>query len=370
MSIWDDHPKAFNRAKELYELLGHSYNEVSLKLNEEFRTSLFTRGSVKGKIQRSHSAKEEITDVKSLVLKLIDKERTKSYICQLLQISTRILTATLEDLKDEGYLIDEFDDSVKLVKVVKSIEDNIHTIPWKGETILRFGAIGDTHIASKWQQLTHLNTFYDLCEREGIDTVYHSGDISEGVRMRQGHEHEIFLQGSDDQEEYIIEKYPKRNGIVTKFITGNHDHSSIKQSGHDIGKRIGEKRKDMIYLGTSNAKVFLAPNCVAEFNHPLDGASYALSYSMQKYIDSMTGGEKGNLLFNGHHHKAMYLPIYRNIHAFEVGCFEAQTPWMRGKRIAAHVGGWIIQVHVDEEGTITRCQGEFIPFYKMIVKDY
>ena len=51
-------------------------------------------------------------------------------------------------------------------------------------------------------------------------------------------------------------------------------------------------------------------------------------------------------------------------------CFQAQTPWMLGKSIAAHIGGWIVEVHVDDEGTITRCNGEFIPFYKMIRDDY
>jgi hypothetical protein len=86
-------------------------------------------------------------------------------------------------------------------------------------------------------------------------------------------------------------------------------------------------------------------------------------------MDSMSGGEKPNILINGHHHKMMYL-FYRNIHAFEAGTTCAQTPWMKGKRIAAHVGGWIIEVHVNDEGTITRCNSEFFPFYKMVEHDY
>jgi hypothetical protein len=65
----------------------------------------------------------------------------------------------------------------------------------------------------------------------------------------------------------------------------------------------------------------------------------------------------------------MYL-FYRNIHAFECGTTQAQTPWMRGKRIPAHVGGWIIEVHVDDEGTVTRCKGEFVPFYTALENDY
>jgi len=208
-----------------------------------------------------------------------------------------------------------------------------------------------------------------MFDQEGIDTVYHAGDVTDGVNMRQGHEFEVFAHGADAQVEYVAEKYPRRSGIVTRFITGNHDHSAIKYSGHDIGVVIANRRSDMVYLGRSQARVHLTPNCVLEIHHPLDGAAYALSYGLQKMIDAMSGGEKPNIYLGGHHHKAMYL-FYRNIHAFECGTVQAQTPWMRGRRIPAHVGGWIVEVHVDDEGTVTRCKGEFVPFYVAVEDDY
>jgi hypothetical protein len=34
------------------------------------------------------------------------------------------------------------------------------------------------------------------------------------------------------------------------------------------------------------------------------------------------------------------------------------------------MGGWIIEVHVNEEGTITRIKQEMIPFYRAIKDDY
>jgi hypothetical protein len=86
-------------------------------------------------------------------------------------------------------------------------------------------------------------------------------------------------------------------------------------------------------------------------------------------IDAMQGGDKPNILAIGHYHKAEYL-FYRNIHAFQTGTFQAQTAWMIGKQIAAMVGGWIVEVHVDDDGTITRCKGEFIPYYKMLKDDW
>jgi hypothetical protein len=125
----------------------------------------------------------------------------------------------------------------------------------------------------------------------------------------------------------------------------------------------------MVYLGQSSAVINLTPNCTFELRHPLDGTAYSLSYKTQKMIEALSGGEKPNILATGHYHKAEYL-FYRNIHSFQTGCLCAQTPWMKGKQISAHMGVWIIEVHVDEEGTVTRIKQEFIPFYKAIVDDW
>ena len=45
--------------------------------------------------------------------------------------------------------------------------------------------------------------------------------------------------------------------------------------------------------------------------------------------------------------------VYRNIHAFEAEPSRAQTLMDAGKRLP--LGGWIYQIHVDDEGTIQRC---------------
>lgn len=368
MSIWDDHPKASIRVLELNELFSHKYGDIATKLNEEFHVDCFSYGSVKGKIQRSSSPKEEIADVKSQVLKLIEKERTKSYICQLLQISVRILFATLEDLKDEGYLIDEFGDSVKLRKVLV-IENNIHESDWKGNQIIKIGVISDTHLCSNDQQVTLLNEMYDIFLNENIKDVYHAGDLCEGDKMRKGHEYELFKHGVDEQTEYIVNNYPTRQGIKTNAIAGNHDLSHIVNSGYNIVKRICENRKDFNYLGTEYARVMITPNCSMDIVHPRDGASYAISYCSQKYCDALESGTKPHLLILGHHHKSMSYQ-YRSIHVIEAGTFQRQTSFMRGKRIAASVGGYVLTIHVDEEGSIKRFCSEFFPFYIMNEKDY
>lgn len=231
------------------------------------------------------------------------------------------------------------------------------------------GLMGDTQINSKYTQITHLHRYYDICQQEGIDTVYHTGDIDEGEEMRMGHKYECYNQGADDHINEIVSVYPKRKGITTHFITGNHDHSIFKRVGFDIGPVIASKRQDMKYLGRDDAFIELTPNCLLEVKHPGDGTAYAVSYKSQKIIESLSGGEKPSILAIGHYHKSEYIP-YRNVHCVQTGCFQAQTPFMRSKGISACMGGWIIEINVDEEGIITRFKQEFIPFYRAIKDDF
>ena len=697
---------------ELYKAIRIEYPELKSKTDGQIRDG------IRYKIKKRTKPQEQI-DIHETLKKLLQKEQPLKNLVEATKHSERMVLAAIEDIKDEGIQITEIDGRYKICRNVVA-KDNLHKEDWQGNKIIRFGSVSDTHMCSKWQQLTHLNTMYDIFKREGIETVYHAGDITEGVNMRQGHQYEVFRHGTDEQQQYVIDNYPKRKGMITKFITGNHDHSGIKSAGHDIGIPIGRDRDDMIYLGMSNAKVELTPKCILELNHPLDGAcfddkteiltqkgwvffnelttedsvatmtkskhefqwqnpkfiteqhykgnlyhitarlidmmvtpnhglwvrrspitlnrkadvdmpqkshirvnsdwhmetaeevcktkfcrqrwqmtnacdkwegvinsdkftvpyiesknkgmaskmvhvgevdlmdfcelvawyvtegyadkkrvsicqskvvnpdchkkitdlldrmnlpygvsgredknicvgsvelahclidlcgsgsrekfipsflkdlprvylekmfdtmilgdgwyngkafgyksisqklrdsmteiaiklgysvtehkdtvniagiqtqptinvkpreieydgmvycckvpnelilvrrngratwshnSYALSYTLQKTIDAMSGGEKPNILINGHHHKMIYL-FYRNIHAIEAATFQSQTAWMRGKRLPAHMGGWIYQVHVDDEGTIQRCGAEFFPFYKAIENDY
>lgn len=254
-------------------------------------------------------------------------------------------------------------------KPVRNMEPETIDADWNHNKIIKFGLIGDTQLGSKYTQLTHLNNFYDICEVEGITDVYHTGDITEGLKMRPGHEYEVYTVAADEMLEDVIKNYPKREGITTHFITGNHDASLYKHIGYDIGKAIANARDDMKYLGRDCAVINLTPNCTMEMRHPWDGSSYALSYKIQKMIETMECDTKPNILAVGHYHKAEYL-FYRNIHALQTGCFQGQTPFTRGKGISVHIGGWIVTLEVATDGTIKRIQPEFIPYYSSIKDDY
>lgn len=240
---------------------------------------------------------------------------------------------------------------------------------WDGTQTLRFGLMGDTQFGSKYAQITHLHNFYDLCEREGITDIYHTGDLTDGLKMRPGHEYELYEISADGQCADVVANYPRRKGITTHFITGNHDASLYKHVGFDIGRAITKDREDMVYLGRDCAVVELTPNCTLELRHPWDGTSYAVSYKLQKMIEAMEADSKPNILAVGHYHKELTM-FYRNIHAVLSASFQSQTPFLRGKGIASVMGGFIIEAHVDKNGYIQRYKPEFIPYYKSIKDDY
>ena len=191
--------------------------------------------------------------------------------------------------------------------IVQNHEPNHTKADWSGTQTLRFAIMGDTQIGSKYAQLTYLHQFYDLCEKEGITSVYHTGDITDGLKMRPGHEYELYEISADEMRDDVVANYPRRKDITTHFITGNHDASIYKHVGYDIGQAIANLRPDMVYLGRDCAIVNLTPNCTLELRHPWDGTAYALSYKIQKMIEAMESDSKPNILAVGHYHKAEYL---------------------------------------------------------------
>lgn len=327
------------------------------------------RGTIAHAIRREREREDNKKDLSTEIQAQLMRGATREKLCDQFRISDLVLSAVITELSEAGYQVDETHDTLKLCRDVVLQDVNQHNAPWKGDRIVRFGLCGDNQYNSKYVQITHTHKLYDIYKQEGIKVVYHTGDLDEGEQMRPGHQYECYNQGADDHVAEIVKNYPKREGMKTFFISGNHDLSLVKRAGYDIGHAIAQKREDMVYLGQNWATINLTPNCILEIRHPGDGTAYAISYKLQKMVDAMAGGEKPNILAVGHYHKAEYL-FYRNIHIYQTACLQAQTPWMKGKQIAAMMGGWIIEAHVDEEGTITRIKQEFIPFYYAIPNDY
>ena len=306
-------------------------------------------------------------DWQTKAIKMKDSQRSFSYIAKHIDQPVDDVKNFLRSQKNKPIV----DESKKTEKhtVFENLNPTIHKQDICKNKVITFGLMGDPQLNSKYSQITYLHRYYDICSARKITDIYNTGDMDEGEQMRMGHQYECYNQGGDDHLKELIKNYPIREGITTHFITGNHDASIYKRCGIDIGKALAKERSDMDYLGRDCARVEFTPHCILELRHPWDGTAYALSYKIQKMVEGMEADSKPNILAVGHYHKLEYL-FYRNIHCFQTGCFQMQTPFTRGKGISVHLGGWIVTVEVDEKGYIQRIVPEMIPFYKGIENDY
>lgn len=363
---WRDEVRQMREAGKSWDQIA---KEVPLKYPDVF--SGLDYGQCKERVRQvtRYERKERgPVNVQEMLMQSLAVGTTSKELADELGISEKMAALMIDEKKQAGYNVREINGVWQITKDLIPTE-NHYKQEWNGERLVRFGLAGDTQINSKYTQLTHLHKTYDIFEREGIPFVYFTGDLDEGEQMRKGHQYECYNQGVDDHKDEIVRVFPRRNGIKTRLIGGNHDASMIRLAGVDICQMVCKERDDMEYLGMDSAVVSLTDNCTLELRHPGDGTAYAMSYKIQKMIESMSGGEKPNILAIGHYHKQEYL-FYRNVHAIQTGCFQAQTPFMRSKGIAAAVGGWIVEAYLNCDGGIERIRTEFIPYYTAIKDDW
>lgn len=228
---------------------------------------------------------------------------------------------------------------------------------------IRFGLIGDIHTGSLYAHEDALYAFYEYAINDcGIETIYCTGDVLDGHKVYKGQEFELRDLGIEAQVNRLAKTAPTIGKTV--FITGNHDQSFKSLAGVHVGKQI-EQATGWKFVGEEQAVVkFQTP--AGDYSlmliHPGGGSSYALSYRPQKIVESLEGGNKPNMLAIGHYHKAEMMPSYRNVTAIQTGTFQKQTPFMARQGLAAHVGGWIIEVDVGEEWNAVNAR--FFAFYK------
>lgn len=232
-----------------------------------------------------------------------------------------------------------------------------------GERHVRYGVISDTHIGHKCFNSTLLEFASDRFRADKVDFITHCGDICEGVYPeRKGHIYELEHITADEQVDRAVNELGRFEQKIFG-ITGNHEQNTFyKHLGFDIGKQLQERLPNFEYMGNADATLTLAYGQRVQLLHPDGGSSYAVSYRPQKIIEQIEGGKKPAVLHIGHFHKAMYL-FYRNIHGFCAGCFENQTPFMRGKGLAAHLGFWTIDLRVGKKG-VTSITPMFYPAYE------
>lgn len=241
-----------------------------------------------------------------------------------------------------------------------------------------FGFVTDNHLGSKYARLDVLNDMYDRFAARGITTVFNAGNYIDGEA--RFNKFDLEIHGMDAQLKFLAKNYPQRKGITTRFIAGDdHEGWYGQREGIDIGRWTEHVmkehgREDFIYLGFMEADIGLVNantgrSAVCRVVHPGGGSSYAISYSMQKLVESYEGGDKPAVVLGGHYHKQEILN-YRNVWIVQGGTTEDQTPFMRKKKLEAHVGGLIITLDQDPKtGAIVACNDIYRYFNKQYYHD-
>jgi hypothetical protein len=254
------------------------------------------------------------------------------------------------------------------VAALADVQGKVRHVSHKGN-IVRFGLFGDTQTGSIYSAPECWAAWARYAKERGCATLYHTGDVLDGHRVYKGQEFEVRDVGMAAQLDRLAKDAPDV-GLPVEFIVGNHDLSLKALAGIDIGRAIEHRMEDAgqswRFLGEDAATVEIATPCGKTIRlmllHPGGGSAYSLSYRPQKMIESLEGGTKPDILAIGHYHKAEMLPNYRNVCAFQSGCFQWQSPFMVRQSLAAHVGGWIVEAVAGKD--LLSVRGEFVAFYR------
>lgn len=224
-----------------------------------------------------------------------------------------------------------------------------------GNGTYRFGLISDTHLGSKAAHLAHLHDFYDRMVERGVDVVLHAGDISDGWEVHQNQINEVHPEatGWNRLRDYCVEHYPKRDGIETLFISGNHDRKLWRRQGVRFSEMLADRRDDLHWLGDSMARlVFDDRGTDLELIHPSGGQPYTLGYRAQTLYREQPTNIRPSMAAIGHLHGRMQAAA-EGVEAFYTGCWKDLTTYGRRKGHAAEIGGWDVEVTISD-GNIDR----------------
>lgn len=237
------------------------------------------------------------------------------------------------------------------------------------ESCIKLGVVSCTHFGSRYQQLTALREFYRVCSHREIPIIANCGDVHEGDgKQHKGQLYEMFIMGWDNQLDYSIENYPREEGITTYLIDGSHDYSFFKTEGASICKALAKERDDIDYLGAFSAYLDIEGISI-HMMHGSGGVAYARSYKMQKIIENYAPEQKPNVTLLGHYHVPNYLPSYRNVEGFQLGCMQAQTPYLKSKGLGPIVCGLILEIYPDDKG-IASIKNEWLIWHIIRERDY
>jgi predicted phosphodiesterase len=231
----------------------------------------------------------------------------------------------------------------------------------------KIGVMSDLHIGSKYCLYGPMTEFVNHAYAEGVRAILLGGDSIDGDYPSHGY-HELTHVGLDHQVELMARRLPQKQGLTYHGITGNHDLTFESTNGVNVSKamlhafaRAG--RKDLSLYGNRGAYVRIG-GVVVHLWHPSGGGSYAVSYPMQKKVESYSPGEKPQVLLVGHWHKYAHI-LDRGVHALAIPTFQGGgSAFAKSLRGTTAIGGLILEWSLTAAGTIRSFRHEVRQYFE------
>lgn len=359
--------------------VGEPYGGGHRVARSTFEPSPTTERDVSGPATQrsSRPAKAVVTNgegelVDELVRFCRQKPRTAEEVCDHLDIGPARARALVVEARDMGcplelhgeriawHLPEEYRGPVARVDVAPAVG------AWHS-----FAVVGDIHFGSKYCRDDFLVDFFEQAYGRGCRTFLQLGDITDG-EYRHGIR-ELRAHGMDEQQDECIERLPRRDGVQWYFIDGNHDETFTNSAGAVAGTSLVNRarargRHDMTFLGQRLGRIELdtgasyAPRI--DLWHPKQGASYALSYRLQKKIENYAPGDKPDFLLCGHLHTFCRI-LSRGVHGVICGTFQGGgSAFSNSLPGGVALGGLIVNYTLTASGTLRNVAMEWVSYYE------
>lgn len=279
-------------------------------------------------------------------------------VCRELGINMETLLLNLREISDSGIQIDVVDGEIIRFKWPER-NKTVHNMSL-GKDHVKLGLLGDTHLASKYDDLDSLNRAYDMIEDKGVDVVFHSGDLVDGIVSTPGYFSELKEKTYTGQLEYAIDRYPKYSG-KTLVVSGNHDDYWYRLTGKEIIKDVADKRDDIEYLGSSR-RIINIDGLRVNVLHGKFKDSNPIN-NIYSYLDNIPTYKKPDIVHSGHYHTTKYQD-YEGIEMFRSGAFMHQTPHDKKKNHNSEQSMYFVDVYYDDDGNVAEITHEEKTFRK------
>lgn len=301
----------------------------------------------------------ETPEIDDTLLKTLRKGATLKDIQQLKECPRHVAQRLIQRVKERGHTVDERvpeDDGRSKVFFIPEGASDDRYVAGTGDGTYRFALIGDTHLGSSACQLDALHDFYDRLADRDISVVFHAGDITDGYDIHKGHINHLEGDaiGWGRLKEYTIENYPRRDGIDTYFIEGNHDHKYYKKNSIRYGELIARERDDLHFRGDSMVRFVFDPvnDIDLELIHPSGGQPYTTGYRLQTLYRERPVDQRPTIAGVGHLHESMYAET-EGVKGFYVGGWKGLTTWGKRKGFGSFIGGWVLELEI-KDGEVRR----------------